>query len=268
MQGFIYMAHIAFADMIAASFNSRIGSSPHQAWENGVNENPEVLNCLFKDKLELKLLLMGGLQFRKISNKGIVIEGKNYNSPELMNLKNAIENYQGKMEEVRVRFDLSDMRSVYVYDKYIKRWIEAFPTGFERLGIVDTEPVPYSELRLYSRLLNEAKQEIDERSIAQALRNIESLEKENQKRLKQERENRLHMLASGNEQGKIGYQGISSQNISNELLELPEGLETLVLQGETVNEEKDENKEIVKAEVPSSISYEIGREELDYFETE
>lgn len=85
--------------------------------------NPLLQLPIPQSKKELKLIFMSGIDYRKIQNKGVVIENEYYNSKDLMELRANLINevkHEKKIGSVKVRYDLADMRSVYVYDKFKK----------------------------------------------------------------------------------------------------------------------------------------------------
>jgi len=137
MQGFIYMAHIAMVDLVSHQYNSRLGNTPSKIWELGIKNTAHQIIHLPRNFSELRLLLMGGTSIRKITNKGIVIKNEYYNSFELMEFKNYLEKHKLALD-VRVRYDLSDMRMIYIYDQNNNKYIKAEPTGFYRKNIDDS----------------------------------------------------------------------------------------------------------------------------------
>ncbi|MGN7298275.1 Mu transposase C-terminal domain-containing protein [Ferdinandcohnia sp. SAFN-114] len=181
IQGFIYMAHIAIVDMVSHKYHTRRGNSPHNIWKEGIASNSRLELQLPRSIDSLKIMLMGGSELRKIQQTGVVIENEYYQSKELMQLKNELEKYNRKDEKVRVRFDLSDMRKVYVYNTFNNRYIIADETGFKRKKIDMTLPVPYVTLELDSKRKSEIKKTFNPRSRAISKRSIKLIQDQDEK---------------------------------------------------------------------------------------
>jgi putative transposase len=183
LQGFIYMAHIAMVDLVANQYNSRLGFTPSEKWNTALKNTNHQLVKLPRNILELKILLMGGTSIRKITNKGIAIKNEYFQSYELMLLKSQLEKDKASLD-VRVRYDLSDMREIYIFDSNKNTYIKAEPTGFVRKKIDTTYPVPYELLCLdSSKRLNESKK-VDPKLRGRAKRNIKKIEKLEMKKVK------------------------------------------------------------------------------------
>jgi putative transposase len=184
MQGFVYMSHIALVDMIANSYASTQGDSPHNLWIRGIEENRHLKIQIPRSILSLKIMLMGGSKLRKIQQHGVVIENEYYFSKELMDYKNFLEKFNREDEEVRVRFDLSDMRKVYVYDQINNKYIICEGKGFKRKKINTDLPVPYEVLELDSKLRIESKKTFNPSARATAKRKIRDIQKHTEKEIK------------------------------------------------------------------------------------
>jgi putative transposase len=184
MQGFIYMAHIAMVDMVANEYDSTRGDSPHNLWLKGTEENKRLKLQIPRSVESLKILLVAGSKLRKIQQQGVVIENEYYFSKELMELKNLFEKHHREDEEVRVRFDLSDMRKVYVYDPINKKYIVAEGKGFKRKNINNDLPVPYQVLELDSKLKTETKKSFNPNNRAISKRKIRIIQEEDEKLVK------------------------------------------------------------------------------------
>ncbi|MEK5440808.1 Mu transposase C-terminal domain-containing protein [Fredinandcohnia sp. FSL W7-1320] len=181
MQGFIYMAHIAIVDLVSHKYHSRLGNSPHNIWNEGIAANSRIKLQLPRSVDSLKIMLMGGTELRKIQQTGVVIQNEYYNSQELMELKNELEKYNREDEKVRVRFDLSDMRRVYIYDMINNKYIAAEGTGFKRKRIDTTIPVPYVTLELDSKRKTEIMKTFNPASRAIAKRSIKLIQQQDEK---------------------------------------------------------------------------------------
>lgn len=241
LQGFIYMVHIAFVDLIANNWTARQGGgTPHQIWEEGLFENPFIRQTLSRNVTELKVLFMSGIENRTITNKGITIKNGNFNSPDLMLLKSQLHTMGREKEKVFVRYDLSDMRTIYVFNEINKTYIEAYFQSFERMSIDNNYPVPFDELEQYCTKYNIKKSEFDLIPIAEANRVIKNLEKQEQKTVNELRSNpdeHQEIISDSND-----YWGISSEGISQIMLGNPEAMDTLVTLGETQNKRRAKRK--------------------------
>lgn len=207
-QGFIYMAHLAMVDLIAHRFNARKRKTPHKLWEESLYKSEHLKVQLPNNINDLKILLMAGSATRKIVNKGVTIENEYYTSYELMELRNYMAANQMN-EEVRVRYDLSDMRNVYVYDKYNKKYIIAKETGMQRKKIDTSFPVPYLMLELDSKLATEEKKSVDPKLLGRTKRKIKKIEdNERKKVLRLKREEKQNKI---NTEGSYNYIGMAVQ---------------------------------------------------------
>lgn len=227
MQGFIYICHIALVDMVANSFNRKIGGKPRDKWLKGLAENPQIKPAIGRTKMELKLILMSGLEHRIIQNKGVVIKNEYYTSPELMKLRRKLITDRKEDLPVRVRFGLDDMRSVFIYDEYYRKYIEAKSTGLFRKGIPTDYTVHYSELELYLTTINREEDKEDKKQTGRAKRTIahvEEVEKKKTRRILKESE----QLAGSLEQlPTSSYNGISTEGISHIQLETVDAADTI-----------------------------------------
>lgn len=184
IQGFIYMAHIAMVDMVANEYNSRRGDSPHRLWIQGMEANKHLSIQIPRSVEELKILLIAGSELRKIQQQGVVIQNEWYYSKELMDLKNHLEQFNREDEVVRVRFDWSDMRIVYILDPFKNRYIQAVGTGFQRKKINTEFPVHIQVLELDSKVKTETKKSFDPTNRARAKRKINTIQENDNKTTK------------------------------------------------------------------------------------
>ncbi|WP_059172004.1 Mu transposase C-terminal domain-containing protein [Bacillus sp. FJAT-27445] len=184
MQGFIYMAHIAMVDMVANECSSRRGDSPHRLWISGMEANKHLSLQIPRSVDELKIMLMAGSELRKVQQQGIVVHNEWYYSKELMDIKNKLEQFNRQDEVVRVRFDWSDMRIVYVLDPFKKIYIQAKGTGFQRKNINTDYPVPIQVLQLESKVRTETKKSFDPSNRAKAKRKIAAIQENDNKTIK------------------------------------------------------------------------------------
>jgi putative transposase len=184
MQGFIYMAHIALIDMVANSFHTTFGDSPHNLWIQAIEQNPHLKLQIPSNIISLKIMIMAGSKLRKIQQQGVVIENEYYFSKELMDLKNLLEKYNRENEDVRVRYDLSDMRVVYVFDQINNRYIACEQKGFERKRINIELPVPYEVLELDSKIRVENKKSFNPSARAISKRKVREIQKQTEQEIK------------------------------------------------------------------------------------
>lgn len=190
IQGFIYMAHLAMVDIVANSYDSRRGNSPHKLWVQGIEKNPHLKLQIPRSIESLKILLMGGSRLRTIQQQGVVIQNEYYYSPELMELKNLLEKFKRRDEEVRVRFDLSDMRKVYVYDPINNKYITADFTGLKRKKINFDLPVPLMALELDSKRKTEIKKSFSPSDRAKVKRKMKLIQERDEKQIKKWKRNK------------------------------------------------------------------------------
>ncbi|RED89231.1 DUF7695 domain-containing protein [Cohnella phaseoli] len=125
LQAFYYIAHFIFVDIISHNLShSRIGGTPHQIWESGISEHPNLLALPFSKK-DIRITLCGGSERRKIQSKGILLSRGWYQSPELMVLRSRLKQEGNEDSDVVVRFDFTDVRKVFVENPYDFSFIDA-----------------------------------------------------------------------------------------------------------------------------------------------
>lgn len=125
LNDFIHMVHIALVDGVAQEYNKNRGGAPAILWKDALRNNPHLSSQPNLTIDELKLLLMGGIKKRTITNKGVAIHNEYFQSYELMDLKNRLNKKYGHSKNVSVRFDFADMRTVYVWDEFKKDYLKA-----------------------------------------------------------------------------------------------------------------------------------------------
>lgn len=140
---FIYMVHLMLVDDIAQSHSEKRKGTPADLWQKALEFNPHLSFPLTQTVDDLKLALMSGLATRKVQESGVMIEQEYYNSSSLMELRTKLNaKYTNKESRyVRVRYDLADLREVYVWDEFKGYYIKAIQTGLERRGITYPEHV-------------------------------------------------------------------------------------------------------------------------------
>jgi putative transposase len=274
MQGLIAMLHIVFVDLVANEYDTKRGNSPENLWKQGMQANPHLKAPLTRTRDELKLILMSGIEQRKIVNKGVVIQNEYYQSVELMKLRNAFEKEGREKETVRVRFDLNDMREVFVYNPFEQRYIKAFPTSLERKGITTEYPVHIYDLEYESSVKNQTKKQFDVKRIGRAYRTLDHLKNQEKIKVRRWRNKKKNQSEDSNNDVANGLLDVSSIGISHVQLETPEGHETLRILSEdetkkTKGKKKGnkKKKETVEAFDGLRVTYDVDIDELPKYNT-
>ncbi|GAE48178.1 hypothetical protein JCM21738_5262 [Mesobacillus boroniphilus JCM 21738] len=182
---------------------------------------------------DLKLLLMEGSVVRTIQPKGVQVENEFYYSRELIELKNELEK-NNLSREVRIRFDTSDMREVYVYDRKNNKYIAAQQTGMKRKEIDIERPVPFIRLEIISKTYNHNKNKVDPTLRAEVRRNVEQLEQDSKKEVNSYKKNMDKERKKASD-----YVGIA---IGSEDNDVPENEEIKILKKERSNSKKSKGK--------------------------
>jgi putative transposase len=188
LQAFYYIAHIIFVDIISHNYShSRIGGTPHQIWESGFAENPQLQHELPFSKRDLKIALCGGREPRKIHGRGVVLEGGWYYSIELMNLRTRLRQEGNEDTEVIVRFDYSDVKKVYVENPYDHSFIEAeldpnIIQSYEKhFGVEPSLPIPFQQIKAICLAMGREARDFDDIPIAEAIEQIKKIQAEQEK---------------------------------------------------------------------------------------
>lgn len=178
------LIHLTLIELVANDISPDLGATPAQLWQEGLRET-RVHRTLPYKKEHLKLLLATGVDTRKITNKGIEIQGQFYQS---LRLQSVFDRKKRTLDEteVRIRFDTADMRVVYVWDDLENQYFEVYPTrnSLRRKGIDANYPVHYEQLHAYSYNNDKAYRDFDTTNIAQANRGIDAIVQESRKTLK------------------------------------------------------------------------------------
>ncbi len=247
MQTFIYMAHLVMVDIVANKYSKRRGGKPRDLWIKGLEADPS-LSLIPQSKKELKLIFMSGIDYRRPQSKGVVIINEWYNSRKLMELRNNLINEvkdENKIEDVRVRYDKADMRSVYVFDKFKKIYIEAKQTGFERKKINAELPVHYSQLQLDSSMKTSEEKKDDVTALARTMRKVKGLAERDKLKYKKQKRQMQQEQKSGLQKSSK-YEGISSAGITELQLESPSEADTIIVQVEEQQDNKNTKKTSTK----------------------
>jgi len=265
LQGFIYMAHIAMVDLVANQYNSRLGDTPSEKWNNAIKNSNHKLIKLPKNILELKILLMAGTALRTICNKGIVVQNEYYQSYELMQYRAFLEKNQMSLE-VRIRYDLSDMRQVFIFDRINNKYIKADPTGFNRKKIDTSLPVPFELLELDTKMKDVRKNKVDPKLRGRAKRKIRIIEKSEYKKVKNLKAEEKAEEVNSSDVTKVEnvYVNYSLESKLEAAINIPHSNdEIIILDNENDVLDKKENKrknKRLKQHITSS--YEIDLEEF------
>ncbi|PMC35014.1 hypothetical protein CJ195_21150 [Bacillus sp. UMB0899] len=262
MQGLIYMMHIAMVDMISHSYETRRGDSPHNIWHRGIENEPHLTLQIPRSIDELKIMLVAGSELRKIQHQGVVIENEYYYCKELIDLKNKFRKLNREDEKVRVRYDLSDMRKVFVHDPINNNYIIAKATSLQRKKINMGLPVPYIALEIDSKRRLEIKNSFDPKTRALAKRKIRLIQNRDKKIVKKWKK------------GQEPDETIDSSFLIDEVLptntevEIQVGNEDIVILEEEINESKQKEIRKSKLKLKKSKEEEDNYKQNDFMEYE
>lgn len=183
LQAFYYIAHYVFVGIVAHNVShSRFGSTPHDIWKRGYVDNPQLDYELPFSKRDIRIMLCGGSQKRKVQSRGVTIARGWYQSSELMRLRARFQQ-EGKEEtEVVVRFDYADVKKVYVENPYDYSYIDAeldpnTIKGYEKhFGIEPNLPLPFQQIKAISLQIGRTIREFDDTPIAEAIDKIKEIQ--------------------------------------------------------------------------------------------
>jgi putative transposase len=182
IQGLYTILHIIIVDNMVNGWSHSRNGVPAQLWRKSLEENPELELRLPSNKKDLQIVMGGGLEHRKVSNAGVKLAKLNFHSDALMDLKYEMLRKDCQKENVRIRFDMSDMRTIYIWDPYKDTYIEAYPDNdvLESLGLDISLPVPWEQIKQFNQAQQELKNEFDDTPYAESVRaalDIASMEK-------------------------------------------------------------------------------------------
>lgn len=118
LESFSEILHLWFIDVYSQRFHRGIDGIPHELWSSGIESNPPNLPCRKEDLI----VLLGALETRNITNKGIEFRGLYYNSRELTHLRNSGQ--VNKTNRVKFKYNPDDISCIYVYDEKDHRYLE------------------------------------------------------------------------------------------------------------------------------------------------
>lgn len=117
-ESFNEIVHIHLVDVYSQKFHRGINDIPQKLWDCGVEAYPPHLPCRKEDLI----VLLGAIEERTITPKGIEFKGLFYNSRELIQLLNS--GITGKTRRVRFKYNPNDISQIWVYDEVENRFIE------------------------------------------------------------------------------------------------------------------------------------------------
>jgi putative transposase len=226
------IVHIAIVDLVANDYSVSRGGTPAYLWEQGL-EDWKVHRTLPMQKKDLILLLSTGIEYRSVTNKGIELMGQFYQSTALMQLFDRMRR-KNIQSQVRVRFNTSDMRKIYIYDEANDQYIEASPVrnSLRKKNIDEQHPIHWSQLKKHNHRKNKDYNDFDTSYLAYAYRNVEDIVRESRKEI-----SLLEKLPE-DERAVRHYNHLSSIQMLHEAQLAPEQLETLKLIGVAENSPK------------------------------
>lgn len=263
LNAFIYMIHIALVDIVAQEFDRKRLGSPAKLWNDALKKNPHLSFPLTQTNEQLKLALMSGIEIRTITNKGVAIQNEYFQSSELMKLKNMLTDKYGHSKNVRVRFDLADMRTVFVWDEFEKVYIRAQQTGLERRGYDEKCPIHYSDMALDSFLSRHPNYMDEAINKERAMTKIFNIQEEEDKNHKKGKAQQNQSAVDNNTEEERAIAGIPNTEILNDHFE---GI-TAVESKESRQEVTAKDKAGTKKNKPQTTiaSYDVAVDELPSF---
>jgi|GEM_PF-3086138 len=213
---FIYMIHLILVDDIAQSHSEKRKGTPAILWKNALESNPHLSFPLTQTVEELKVALMSGIETRKIHESGVMILKEYYNSTGLMELRRQLIAKYNHASNVRVRYDLADMREVYVWDEFNGYYIKAAQTGLERRGIVCPEHILERKLdKFESKNPNPTEELLKKGEVGRKVRGLMKEEEKTHKKSKAGKEGK-EVSVQENENDGISIVGIPNVKLLEE----------------------------------------------------
>lgn len=124
---FLALIYKWIIDVYSQDLNKGAGGIPHKLWQIATEEFPV---CLPNSASEIAVL-MGKIEYRQISRRGIEFQNLHYNSDELYKffLKFNKDN-NGSQQSFKIKYNPLNIGEIYVYDNIIdKKWIKALCTS-------------------------------------------------------------------------------------------------------------------------------------------
>ncbi|WP_341282091.1 Mu transposase C-terminal domain-containing protein [Paenibacillus sp. FSL H8-0537] len=218
--------HLTMVDIIANDYSSSRGGTPAFLWEQGLKDC-RVHRTLPMKKKDLIMLLSTGLEYRKITNKGIELAGQFFQSTALMQLSDQIKRKK-KDKSVRLRFNPSDMRTIYVFDEENDQYIEANPVrnSLRKKNIDENHPVHMAQLRYHCHRKNKEYNEFDTTHLVYAYQHVEAIVQNSRSEIAQ-----LEKLPD-DQRAVEHYKHLSSIQLLHKAQIAPDQLESLEFKGE------------------------------------
>lgn len=218
--------HITMVDIIANDYSLSRGGTPAFLWEQGLKDC-RVHRTLPMQKKDLIMLLSTGIEYRKITNKGIELEGQFFQSTDLMLLLDQMKRKK-RDTSVRIRFNPSDMRTIYVFNEESDQYLEAKPVrnSLRKKHIDENHPVHWAQLKYHCHRKNKEYNEFDTTHLVYAYQNVEAIVQNSRKEISQ-----LEKLPD-DQRAVEHYKHLSSIQLLHEAQIAPEKLETLKFLGE------------------------------------
>ena len=124
---FLALLYKWIIDVYSQDLNKGAGGIPHKLWQIATDEFPVGL----PNSASEMAVLMGKVDFRKITRRGIELLNLHYNSDELYKffLKFNKDN-NGSQQSFKIKYNPLNIGEIYVYDNIIdKKWIKALCTS-------------------------------------------------------------------------------------------------------------------------------------------
>lgn len=213
--------HIALIDLIANDYRNPKSTTPHVAWESAMAEQ-KVHRTLPRSKMEAIITFAGGETTRLLTKDGVELFGQHYKSMELTALLERLSRKR-KNRLVSIRYDLADMRTVYVVDEDEHSYIPARPIKNSLLnkGIDENAPVHFLQLSQHEYIKNKGYDSFDLTDIGYSYEAIQKIVEDGKKNIKQ-----LGVMTE-EERVSVYYENISAIQATYQSQLKPEGLETL-----------------------------------------
>lgn len=200
INGLHHMIHIALIEFAANKYNRGVGGIPETLWHEGL-KNARVQRQLPYRREYLELLFASETDYRVLGPKGIELKGEFFFSEEVNQLRLRI-NKEGRNRKVRVRFGI-DLRRIFVYDEFNKRYLEAHLKQSSRLvrhQIDQRYPVHVEHLSYLCNKNNSDAYDFlkEQENVTHGLKALEQLVNEGKKEYSQTKRQRRKREAQSN----------------------------------------------------------------------
>ncbi|WP_161490656.1 hypothetical protein [Paenibacillus sp. 276b] len=183
INGLHEMIHIILVDLVANKYNRGVGGIPDDLWNEGLKIS-KVSRGLPQNREYIELLFASESKYRVLGLKGIEIFGQFFYSEAVNELRLRIRNESGN-PKVRVRHGI-DLRHIYVYDEFEKRYLEASLKQTSRLIRCRIDPRYPLHVEHLSELCNKNNREDytflqNQENVSHALKVLEEVVREGKK---------------------------------------------------------------------------------------